>query len=88
MQAPDPSSILMTEQELSEYTRISIPCLKHWRSIGYGPSYMKYKGRVVRYESIEVLRWVESCVVEPGDSSEPGMKLVDGVYEIVVYGGR
>lgn len=88
MQATDPSSIFMTEQELSEYTRISIPCLKHWRSIGYGPSYLKHKGRVVRYDSIEVLRWVESCVVEPGDGADLGMRLVDGIYEIVVYGGR
>jgi len=84
---PD-ATMLMTEQELSEYTRISIPCLKHWRSIGYGPSYLKYKGRVVRYERTEVMSWVESCLVEPGEDSEYGMKIVDGVYEIRVYGSR
>lgn len=80
--------IMLSEQELSEFTKISIPCLKHWRSIGYGPPFVKYKGRVVRYEYGGVLGWVESCLVEPGDDSEPGMKLVDGIYEIVVYGSR
>lgn len=79
--------MLLTEQELSEYARISIPCLKHWRSIGYGPSFQKFKGRVVRYDYRDVLEWVESCVVEPGrDPGEPN--IVNGVYEIVVYGGR
>jgi len=81
---------MLSEQELSEFTKISIPCLKHWRSIGYGhgPSYLKYKGRIVRYDLLEVLRWVDSCVVEPGEESGDGMKLVEGIYEIVVYGGR
>jgi hypothetical protein len=88
MNLPDRPVNLITEQDLSRYTKISVPCLKHWRSIGYGPSYLKYKGRIVRYDLLEVLRWVDSCVVEPGEEPGDGMRLVGGVYEIVVYGGR
>lgn len=86
-QAPDPNRMLLSDRELSAFIRISMPCLKHWRSIGYGPAFFKIKGGSVRYEVDQVMLWMESCVVEPGRSEEE-MNIVDGVFEIRVYGAR
>ena len=82
-----PGRILLSDRELSAFIRISMPCLKHWRSIGYGPTFFKIKGGSVRYELDQVMLWMESCVVEPGKSEEE-MNIVDGVFEIRVYGAR
>ena len=82
-----PNCIVLSEKELSAYIRISTPCLKHWRSIGYGPSFFKVKGKAVRYELPEVMAWIESCVVDPGTPEEEA-DVVDGVFEIRVYGAR
>jgi hypothetical protein len=87
--SPSGQGIFLTEKELSEYIRISIPCLKHWRSIGYGPSFFRYKGKSIRYGLCEIYVWIERSVVEPGKEEDCGAgKIVDGVFEIFVYGGR
>lgn len=41
----------------------------------------------MRYELDQVMMWMESCVVEPGRPEEE-MNIVDGVFEIRVYGAR
>jgi hypothetical protein len=79
---------ILSERELSEYARISIPCLKYWRSIGYGPPFIRAKGRVVMYDIRRVMEWIDSCAVEPGEDPEGKRIASDGVYEISIYGGR
>ena len=87
--SPSGQGIFLTEKELSEYIRISIPCLKHWRSIGYGPSFFRYKGKSIRYNLSEIYVWIDRSLVEPGEEGEEiGTEIKDGVFEIFVYGGR
>jgi hypothetical protein len=86
-QCTDPGPTLLSDRDLSSLIRISMQCLKHWRSIGYGPSFFKIKGGSVRYELHQVILWMDSCVVEPGVPEEQ-QNIVDGVFEIRVYGAR
>jgi len=76
---------MLGERDLSVYLRISIPCLKYWRSVGYGPAYSKCKKKVY-YEASLVERWLKSCIVEPGEDPAPeeDFLIVDGVYDIFV----
>jgi hypothetical protein len=84
---PPSHSELMSERDLSGYARISIPCLKYWRSIGYGPPFIRMKGRVVYYDARRVVEWIDSCSVDPREPAENSHISADGVYEICVYGG-
>jgi len=76
---------MLSERDLSLYLRISVPCFKYWRSVGYGPAYTKSKKRVY-YEASLVERWLKSCMVEPGEDPVPeeDFLIVDGVYDIFV----
>ena len=87
--SPSGQGIFLTEKELSEYIRISIPCLKHWRSIGYGPSFFRHKGKSIRYNLSEVCVWIDRSLVEPGEEGkEIGAEVNEEVFEIFIYGGR
>jgi predicted DNA-binding transcriptional regulator AlpA len=50
---------LGTEAEVSKLIRVSGACLRHWRSVGKGPPWIKLGGRLVRYDLCELRRWVE-----------------------------
>lgn len=49
---------LMTIEEVSDYLRVSVDTLYHWRVRGYGPTGIRV-GKHVRYRVEDVENWVE-----------------------------
>lgn len=81
---------VVTERELSKYLKVSVPCLKYWRSVGYGPIFSKTKRGIVVYEIAHITNWLSSCLVDPRkkQSKEEDFLIVDGAYEIYVSGKK
>lgn len=80
---------VVTERELSKYLKVSVPCLKYWRSVGYGPIFSKTKRGIVIYEIAHILHWLSSCLVDPRkENEEEDLLIVDGAYEIYVSGKK
>ena len=49
---------LMTLEEVSAATGVSVPTLRYWRHHGTGPTSFKL-GRRVRYRRSDVERWIQ-----------------------------
>ncbi len=62
---------LLTETEVAEVLKVSLPCLRRWRRIGTGPRFTRLT-RLVRYEPVAVREFVEKCTVsrEHGEGSD------------------
>jgi hypothetical protein len=56
----NPSSVLLTESDLSKQLNISLAALRRWRIEKRGPVYRKL-GALVRYHPADVARWLDSC---------------------------
>lgn len=61
---PD-SDHLITEEAAAERLGFSTSTLRHWRSAGTGPAYVKVRAGRVRYRHIDLDDWIESNLVEP-----------------------
>jgi len=57
----------MNQQQLAEYWGISTRTLERWRSIGWGPRYIKIGGRVV-YRAEDILEYEAEHLYEPTKS--------------------
>jgi len=44
--------------------------MRKWRQLGIGPEYIRISARCVRYRRSDILRWLESRRVKPGDDGE------------------
>ena len=49
--------VLLTEQQVSEMTQISVRTLQRWRAQGTGPAWVRVH-RFVRYRKREVEEWL------------------------------
>jgi len=54
---------LLTVQQVSELTGISVETLNQWRSQAKGPPYFKIEGKLVRYRKTDLLKYFEECRV-------------------------
>ena len=61
MSGPAP---LIRETEAARILDVSPMTLRHWRSAGTGPSYVKIGGRV-RYRTSDLDDWIEAQVIAP-----------------------
>ena len=55
---------LLTETEVAEVLKVSLPCLRRWRRIGTGPRFTRLT-RLVRYEPSAVREFVEQHTAPP-----------------------
>lgn len=53
-------SVLMTPQEVSQWTGLSIGALAQLRYKGQGPQFVKLTPKTVRYVREQVQAWIES----------------------------
>jgi len=58
---------LLTVQQVSELTGISIETLNQWRSQEKGPPYLKIEGKLVRYRKTDLIQYFEACRVSASD---------------------
>lgn len=49
---------LLTDEQVGERLTVSPSTLRHWRSRGEGPPYVKLGGRLVRYRWADVEAWM------------------------------
>jgi phage terminase Nu1 subunit (DNA packaging protein) len=49
---------LLTERELADWLKVSIPTLRRWRMEGIGPEFIKCGPSLVRYQLATVQRWL------------------------------
>jgi phage terminase Nu1 subunit (DNA packaging protein) len=49
---------MLTERELADWLKISIPTLRRWRTEGIGPEFIKCGPSLVRYQLATVQRWL------------------------------
>lgn len=61
----------LTENQVSERTRISLATLRRWRLENRGPKYRKF-GSLVRYDEDELNRWEEA---QPFGGDDPNRKI-------------
>lgn len=61
MSGPNP---LIREAEAARILDVAPMTLRHWRSAGTGPPFIKLGGRV-RYRATDLEDWIESQLVEP-----------------------
>ncbi|MDR1426731.1 MAG: helix-turn-helix domain-containing protein [Bifidobacteriaceae bacterium] len=54
----------LTAGELSEHWGVPLTTLAHWRSLGYGPAYLKMRG-IVRYRRADVEEFEEASLNTP-----------------------
>ena len=54
---------LLTVQQVSELTGISVETLNQWRSQRKGPPYLKVEGKLVRYRRTDLLKYFDECRV-------------------------
>jgi predicted site-specific integrase-resolvase len=55
---------LFCEKEAADFLSISVKTLQQWRYLKKPPVYIKF-GRNVRYNYHDLVRYVESCTIEP-----------------------
>jgi predicted DNA-binding transcriptional regulator AlpA len=58
------SSRLLTPLQTSEFLGVPLGTLAQWRSQGRGPQYVKLEGRLVRYRTSDLERYISSRMVE------------------------
>lgn len=51
---------LYTDIETAEILTVSVRTIRSWRMSGQGPKWLKL-GRLVRYEEVEIKRYIERC---------------------------
>jgi predicted DNA-binding transcriptional regulator AlpA len=49
---------MLTERELADWLKISVPTLRRWRMEGIGPEFIKCGPSLVRYQLAAVQRWL------------------------------
>jgi predicted DNA-binding transcriptional regulator AlpA len=49
---------LLTERELADWLKVSIPTLRRWRMEGIGPEFIKCGPSLVCYQLAAVQRWL------------------------------
>ncbi len=54
---------LLTVQQVSELTGISVETLNQWRSQEKGPPYLKIEGKLVRYRKADLIEYFNRCRV-------------------------
>ncbi|MDR1427956.1 MAG: helix-turn-helix domain-containing protein [Bifidobacteriaceae bacterium] len=54
----------LTTTELSDRWAVPVSTLAHWRSLGYGPAYVKPRG-IVRYRQTDIEAFEEECLTIP-----------------------
>jgi excisionase family DNA binding protein len=54
---------LLTVQQVSELTGISVETLNQWRSQEKGPPYLKIEGKLVRYRKGDLMEYFNRCRV-------------------------
>jgi excisionase family DNA binding protein len=54
---------LLTVQQVSELTGISVETLNQWRSREKGPPYLKIEGKLVRYRKADLMEYFNRCRV-------------------------
>ena len=54
---------LLTVQQVSELTGISVETLNQWRSQRKGPPYLKIEGKLVRYRRADLIQYFAACRV-------------------------
>lgn len=55
---------LFCEKEAADFLSISVKTLQQWRYLKKPPVYIKF-GRNVRYKSDDLVKYIETCIVEP-----------------------
>jgi predicted DNA-binding transcriptional regulator AlpA len=55
---------ILNEKEVALATRLALPTLRNWRSLGRGPAYLKL-GKAIRYRESDVQAYVEKSRIEP-----------------------
>jgi len=55
---------ILNELEVSRATRLALPTLRNWRSLGKGPAYVKM-GRAIRYRESDVQNFVDRSRIDP-----------------------
>lgn len=63
-----PTGKLLTSKETADYLSVPEGTLAQWRSQRRGPPFIKLEGRLVRYRSGDLERYITSRVVEPNDT--------------------
>jgi len=58
---------LLTVQQVSELTGISVETLNQWRSLRKGPPFLKIEGRLVRYRRADLVKYLDACRVSASD---------------------
>jgi len=79
-----PPDKLLKPEETAEVLAVTLNTLRHWRTSGRGPSYVKLDGHFVRYQVRALRTWLERGAVNPlyrehTDSGQgPGMDVDAG----------
>lgn len=55
---------LLTVQQVSKLTGISVETLNQWRSQEKGPPYLKIGGKLVRYRKADLIQYFDECRVD------------------------
>jgi predicted DNA-binding transcriptional regulator AlpA len=64
---------LLTEQDVSRITHMSLPTVRRWRLFKRGPKYLKI-GAAVRYRTEDISAWLESVSTGGGDQAVASLK--------------
>ncbi len=65
---------LLSEEEVASITGLSVETLAQWRSQKRGIPYLKI-GRAVRYDPVDVQKYLEGCRVSVADPQERRQRL-------------
>jgi len=77
---------ILRAKEVAEMTGVTTRALHHWRQTGQGPAFLRLSRKCVRYERVEVERWIaeKRMTIEP-TSMRGGAVTGVGEHEVQVH---
>jgi hypothetical protein len=61
---------LLTDVEVASRLGVRVGKVREWRTIGYGPVYIRVGGRIIRYREADLAAFIESSRVDPRGGGE------------------
>ncbi len=61
---------LLTTDQAAAHLNIPKKTMEQWRCKGFGPAFIRYTARCVRYSTEALDAWVQSCI--RNSTSDPG----------------
>jgi hypothetical protein len=63
---------ILTETAAAAFLTVSPRTLQRWRAVGFGPPFLRYSARAIRYRLVDLRAWQEATAVAvPGAACGP-----------------